>query len=157
MNELISHIEFLLHEHNCVIIPGFGGFVVNTIPSRRDGIATFLAPACELVFNRDLTYNDGLLAESYIKSDHLMFEAAMQRIERAVEELKNQLREQRHVKLGKLGSFTMSDEKRFIYTPANFVRPALFGLTKATLKPLYQRQTPPVLAGQVVRERRLSV
>lgn len=156
MNELISHIEFLLHEHNCVIIPGFGGFVVNTLPSRRDGIATFLEPSCELVFNRDLTHNDGLLAQSYMRSDKLMFEAAMQRIERAVEELKNQLREVRRVDLGKLGSFTMNDEKRFMYTPANFVRPSLFGLTRATLKPLVQMQTPSVPPREMGRERRWS-
>jgi len=129
MNELVSHIEFLLHEHNCVIIPGFGGFVVNPVHSRRDGVATFLAPTNELVFNRDLTHNDGLLAESYMKSNQIVFEAAMQQIERAVEELKHQLLEQRHVELGKLGSFTMSDEKRFVYTPANFVRPSFLGLT----------------------------
>ncbi|MCE5205964.1 MAG: hypothetical protein LLF80_07685 [Porphyromonadaceae bacterium] len=140
MNEMISHIEFLLHEHNCVIIPGFGGFVVNTIPSRRDGIATFHAPACELVFNRDLTHNDGLLAESYMKSEQLMFEAAMIRIEKGVEELKLQLQEMHHVDMGKLGKFTMSDEKRFTYTPADFVRPALFGLTAASLRPLVQMQ-----------------
>ena len=41
MNEMVSHIEFLLHEHNCVIIPDFGGFVVNTQPSRRDGVSSF--------------------------------------------------------------------------------------------------------------------
>ena len=140
MNEMISHIEFLLHEHNCVIIPGFGGFVVNMIPSRRDGIATFHAPSCELVFNRDLTHNDGLLAQSYMKSEQLMFEAAMLRIEKGVEELKQQLLEMHRVDMGKLGSFTMSDEKRFTYTPADFVRPALFGLTTASLKPLVQMQ-----------------
>lgn len=141
MNEMISHIEFLLHEHNCVIIPGFGGFVVNTIPSRREGIATFNAPACELVFNRDLTHNDGLLAQSYMKSGQLMFEAAMLRIEKGVEELKHQLQEMQHVDMGKLGSFTRNEGERFTYTPGNFVRPALFGLTRASLRPLVQMQT----------------
>lgn len=141
MNEMISHIEFLLHEHNCVIIPGFGGFVVNTIPSRRDGIATFHAPACELVFNRDLTHNDGLLAQSYMKSEQLMFDAAMLRIEKGVEELKHQLQEMHHVDMGKLGTFTRGDEDRFTYVPADFVRPALFGLTRASLRPLLQMQT----------------
>ncbi len=155
MNELVLHIEFLLHEHNCVIIPGFGGFVVNPVHSRRDGLATFLAPTNELVFNRDLTHNDGLLAESYMKSNQLMFEAAMQLIEQAVAELKHQLLEQRHVELGKLGSFTMNDEKRFVYTPANFVRPAFFGLNRATLKPLIQMQTASVPSRQIGRDRQL--
>ena len=140
MNQLISHIEFLLHEHNCVIIPDFGGFVVNTIPPQRDGIAAFHAPACELVFNRDLTHNDGLLAQSYMKNGSMTFESAMQKIELDILELKRQLREQRRLEMGKLGSFVMHDDKRFVYTPGVFVRPALFGLTQAVLKPLIQLQ-----------------
>lgn len=140
MNQLISHIEFLLHEHNCVIIPDFGGFVVNTIPPHRDGIAAFHAPGCELVFNRDLIHNDGLLAQSYMKNGSMAFEPAMQKVEQDVRELKRQLREQRRVDMGKLGSFDMHDDKRFVYTPGSFVRPSLFGLTQAVLKPLIQIQ-----------------
>ena len=154
MNEMVSHIEFLLHEHNCVIIPDFGGFVVNMMPSRRDGVATFLAPTCELVFNRDLTHNDGLLAQSYMKRDQLTFEAAMQRVERAVEELKSQLREMHRVEMGKLGSFVMSDENRFTFMPAHFVRPALFGLNRATLRPLVQMQSPAAPVKEVASGRR---
>ena len=140
MNQLISHIEFLLHEHNCVIIPEFGGFVVNTISSQKDGIAVFHAPVCELVFNRDLTHNDGLLAQSYMKSDGMTFETAMKKIELDIQELQRQLREQRYLEMGKLGSFAMQDGKRLVYTPGTFVRPAFFGLTQATLKPLIQMQ-----------------
>lgn len=140
MNQLISHIEFLLHDHNCVIIPDFGGFVVNTIPPQRDGIAAFHAPVCELVFNRDLTHNDGLLAQSYMKNGSMTFESAMQKVEQDVQMLKRRLREQHRVDMGKLGSFDMHDDKRFVYTPGAFVRPALFGLTQATLKPLIQMQ-----------------
>ena len=140
MNQLISHIEFLLHDHNCVIIPDFGGFVVNTISPQRDGIASFHAPACELGFNRDLIHNDGLLAQSYMKNGNMTFESAMQKVEQDVQGLKRQLHEKRRVDLGKLGSFDMHDDKRFVYTPGIFVRPALFGLTQATLKPLIQMQ-----------------
>jgi len=84
-----------------------------------------------------------------------MFDAAMQQIEQAVEELKHQLREQRHVELGKLGSFTMSDEKRFsIHRRTLFVLP--FGLNRATLKPLIQMQSEAVSSRQIGRNRRLS-
>lgn len=140
MKELVSHIELLLHEHNCVIIPGFGGFVVNTSPARRDGIATFHPPSCELVFNRDLTYNDGLLAQAYMKNEGILFEAAMVKVELAVEELIRTLRDTHRVDLGSLGYFATNDEKRFVYKPAHFVQPAYFGLGTASLKPLIQMQ-----------------
>lgn len=140
MNQLISHIEFLLHDHNCVIIPDFGGFVVNGVSPQRDGIAVFHAPVCELVFNRDLTHNDGLIAQLYMKNGNMTFESAMQKVAQDIQLLKRQLREQRHVDMGKLGAFDMHDDKRFVYTPGEFIRPALFGLTRATLKPLIQMQ-----------------
>ena len=145
---LISHIEFLLHTHNCVVVPGLGGFVVNVVSSYREGISDFHAPACELVFNRDLQHNDGLLAQSYMKTDALTFEAASQKIEQEVQKLKKQLREQRYLDLDKLGMFTMHDDERFVYTPAAFVRPIFFGLQTASLKPLIQMPVPVLLPKQ---------
>jgi hypothetical protein len=142
MNDLLSHIEFLLHEHNCVVVPDLGGFVVNVVSAPREGISDFYAPVCELAFNRDLKHNDGLLAQSYMKTDALSFESATQKIGKEVQTLKKQLREQHHLELGKLGTFTMQDDEHFIYTPAVFVRPVFFGLSKASLKPLIQMPVP---------------
>lgn len=144
MNRLVSHIEFLLHEHNCVIIPNLGGFVINKVHSRRDGIAMFYPPSCELVFNRELTYNDGLLAESYMNTYGLSFEATTWKIEEDVTELKKQLRDSHFVDLGRLGSFTLLDNDRYTYKPGEFVRPAYFGITRSRLKPLIQMKKPQV-------------
>ncbi len=134
MNRLISHIEFLLHEHNCVIIPDLGGFVVNAIPSQKDDNNVLLPPTCELVFNRDLTHNDGLLAESYMKTYDLSFERAMWSIENEVIELKHILRDKNYLDLDKLGSFSLTDDNRFTYKPGIFVRPEYFGLSAIELK-----------------------
>ncbi|MDR1743405.1 MAG: SPOR domain-containing protein [Dysgonamonadaceae bacterium] len=140
MNELISHIEFLLHSHNCVIVPGFGGFVVNYTPARYDGLSVVETPKSELVFNRELTHNDGLLAESYMKTDKVSFDAATLKIKQAVNELHQQLDERKSISAGDLGSFSIDSALRLVYTPGAFIRPELFGLTKATLKPIIQIQ-----------------
>lgn len=140
MKELVSHIEFLLHDHNCVIIPGFGGFVINSSPARRDGMATFHPPVSELVFNRYLTHNDGLLAQSFMKNESIPFEAAMQKIEHAVQEMMRELREGRKIELGALGQFEMNSSKQFVYKPTAYVQPLFFGLKTASLKPLVQMQ-----------------
>ena len=145
MNQLLSHLEFLLHERNCVIIPNMGGFVVNIIRSRKEGIALYHPPACELVFNCELTYNDGLLAESYMRAYEIDFESAMWKIEKAVSEFKQQLRDQQNVELGILGSFTLVENGRFRYNPGAFIRPSLFGLNRAELRPLLQMQKQPAL------------
>lgn len=155
MNRLISHIEFLLHEHNCVIIPDLGGFVVNTIHSYRNEANMIFPPACELVFNRDLTHNDGLLAESYMKTYDLTFERAMWRIESEVVELKQTLRDKNFLDLGKLGSFSLTEDNRFTYKPGVFVRPQYFGLNAIKLREIAKEQkTIPLV---VLEEEKVSV
>ena len=140
MNELISHIEFLLHTHNCVIVPGLGGFVVNTTSCRRNGLSTFHSPAAELVFNRELSHNDGLLVESYMRTEGISFETASQKIEESVRQIKSKLREEKVADLNDLGSFEMIDGERFMYLSKPFVRPDFFGLSDASLKPVIQIQ-----------------
>ena len=136
MNQLIYHIEFLLHEHNCVIIPDLGGFVINAIQSSRDSNNALMPPSCELVFNRDLTHNDGLLAQSYMKTYDLSFERAMWRIDNEVVELKRILRDKSYLDLNKLGSFSLTEDNRFAYKPGSFVRPEYFGLSAIKLQEL---------------------
>ncbi len=138
MNQLISHIEYLLHTHNCVIVPSLGGFVVNTAPTRRNGLSVFNPPECELVFNRELSHNDGLLVESYMRADGISFENATQKINDAVRQIKNLLRSENVADLGDLGSFRMVDDQRFVYQSKAFVRPEHFGLSSASLKPVIQ-------------------
>ena len=138
MNRLISHIEYLLHTHNCVIVPSLGGFVVNTAPARRNGLSVFNPPECELVFNRELSHNDGLLVESYMRADGISFENATQKINDSVRQIKNLLRSEKVVDLGDLGSFRMVDDQRFVYQSKIFVRPEHFGLSRASLKPVIQ-------------------
>ncbi|OPZ28500.1 MAG: Sporulation related domain protein [Bacteroidetes bacterium ADurb.BinA174] len=156
MNQLISHIEFLLHTHNCVIVPSLGGFVVNTMPARRNGLSVFDSPLCELVFNRELTHNDGLLVESYMRTDGISFENATQKIDDSVRQIKNLLRSEKSVDLGDLGSFTMIGDQRFTYQPKRFVRPEHFGLFNASLKPIIQIQ-PATPLSEITKKSKKSV
>ncbi|MDO5522662.1 MAG: hypothetical protein Q4G48_01300 [Bacteroidia bacterium] len=156
MNQLISHIEFLLHTHDCVIVPALGGFVVNSTPSQKNGLSVFHSPACELAFNRELTHNDGLLVQSYMQTDGISFEQATQKIEQSAREIKSLLRSEKFADLGDLGSFKMIDEQRYIYQPKPFVRPEYFGLSPASLKPVIQVM-PPAQTVEIHRKDRKSI
>ena len=58
-------IAELLSLHDCVIIPGFGGFIGNYSPARIDPVHhTFQPPTKNLLFNINLKQNDGLLANA---------------------------------------------------------------------------------------------
>lgn len=152
MNELISHIEFLLHTHDCVIVPNLGGFVLNVYPVKRDGLAAFEAPECELIFNQNLTYNDGLLVESFMKTEGISFETAHKRVEAGVNALKSALQENETVAFGKLGTFSMNKERRYVFTPDRFIRPEYFGLKKVALQPMIHVQPlPPLEKTQKIR------
>ena len=37
MNEIALHIDFLLHTHDCIIVPGLGGFVLNETGVEKNG------------------------------------------------------------------------------------------------------------------------
>ena len=55
-------ISELLYKHDCVILPGFGGFVTQFVPAKIHPINhTFYPPSKNILFNSKLTRDDGLL------------------------------------------------------------------------------------------------
>lgn len=141
MNQLFVHIEYLLHTHHCVIVPNLGGFVLNRIAATRDGVSVFNAPHWELIFNRSLTYNDGLLAESFMKTDNISFEVASEKIDNAVEEFKQQIRKSNTLDIEQIGLFHLGSGGAISLSPHVFARPDLFGLDSVKLKPMIQLHT----------------
>ena len=60
--DITAFIRELLFGHDCVIVPGFGGFIGNYTPARIDKkTGTFYPPVKQISFNRNLNHNDGLL------------------------------------------------------------------------------------------------
>lgn len=136
MNEIALHIEFLLHSNDCVIVPDLGGFVVNTTGVEKSGLWGLNAPKLELLFNSKLSYNDGLLAESLMKTNCISFDDAMKKISDGCEELKKKLASCGMVSWDNLGVFKADDQNNIIFIPnKEFVRPHFLGLTNARFKP----------------------
>lgn len=136
MNEIALHIDFLLHTHDCIIVPGLGGFVVNETGVEKNGLWGLDAPAFELIFNSKLTYNDGLLAESLMKTNNISFTRATKLIESASQELRNRLIKSEEVEWDNLGIFKTNKENNIIFLPNKaYVRPQFFGLSNARFKP----------------------
>ena len=89
MIELARHIEILLLENDCVIVPELGGFIAHYQPAyyaESDNI--YFPPMRTIGFNPQLTMNDGLLVQSYMQVHHTDFPDATRMIEQEVEELK---------------------------------------------------------------------
>jgi nucleoid DNA-binding protein len=79
--EISKYISELLFDHECVIIPGFGGFVANYQAATIHPVQhRFDPPSKSILFNTQLKHNDGLLA-SYVATAHtISYSQAMERV-----------------------------------------------------------------------------
>ncbi|MDR1454271.1 MAG: SPOR domain-containing protein [Tannerella sp.] len=118
MLRISIHIERLLLVSDCVIIPEFGGFVLQSLPAVYvAGEHVFYPPRKEIVFNPALRHNDGLLSESYMQSYGMAFRDAQLSLKKDVEDLKAELEGNRPVSLGSTGSFRKGEEGGYLFQP----------------------------------------
>lgn len=139
MIELIRHIEALLSEHDCVIVPQFGGFVAHYSAAkwiREEGI--YLPPTRTIGFNAQLKINDGLLVQSYMQAYHTDFPDATRRIEKAVKEFTQQLQEEGVMELHGIGtlSYGMDNILKFQPNEDGITTPNLYGLSSFEIEEL---------------------
>ena len=114
MDRLVKHIEYLLLQHDCVIIPDFGGFVLQSMSAiYSDNEHSFTPTRKEIVFNPTLTHNDGLLVESYMQKYSVDFEKAQQIVRKDIAEMKGIISDYSELQLGKIGLFIKEDERLF--------------------------------------------
>lgn len=118
MLRIVSHIERLLLVHDCVIVPKFGGFVLQTVPAVQDKDEHIFHPLRkEIRFNVTLQHDDGLLPESYMQAYVADYRRARLMLEEDVEEMKESLRRYRKLSMGELGVFSMGEEGQMIFHP----------------------------------------
>jgi cell division septation protein DedD len=124
-------IEELLFANDCVIVPGFGGFVGKAVPANlnRDN-NTFLPPSKRIAFNGQLTHNDGLLAAALAKAYDLKFEEADARVQLFSKELQNTLLREKQFIFGRIGSFLQRDSLGAQFEPSSDINflPEAYGL-----------------------------
>lgn len=139
MIELAKHIEVLLLENDCVIVPGLGGFIAHkrqAAYSIQKG--EFMPPLRTIGFNPQLIMNDGLLVQSYMQAFNTDFPDATRRIEKTVAELKDQLYQQGQVTLNNVGTIYYNMNGGYAFEPAaaSYFTPSLYGLEGFTLPQL---------------------
>ena len=132
MIELERHIEILLLNNDCVIVPNLGGFVAHHREAHYDGNdQLFLPPLRTLGFNPKLHLNDSLLAQSYIEAYDISYPDAMNRIEEEVNELKQTLENEGCYELNDIGTLSLNEDGHYEFMPceAGILTPALYGLS----------------------------
>ena len=131
MIELAQHIETLLLENDCVIVPGFGGFVAHYSPATRvkeENI--FLPPTRTIGFYPQLKLNDGVLVQSYMSAYDTSFADASRIVEKEVNEFIGLLHEEGKAHLDNIGEIQSNIYGNYEFVPYDYkiTTPSLYGL-----------------------------
>lgn len=140
MRNLARHIELLLRDNDCVILPGFGGFIAQTVPAYYvSEEALYYPPSRSIRFNAAITMNDGLLAQSYMKSYQVDYARASYMVDIAIEKLCDALDEEGMVTLPHIGTIKQDvyQSIQFISEEAGISSPFHFGLDSFLIKELH--------------------
>jgi len=116
--DVTAFIRELLFGHDCVIVPGFGGFIGNYTPARIDkSNGTFYPPVKQISFNRNLNHNDGLLVGRISNSLKINYGDARTLVEEFVAGLRKNLEKGEKVVFDNIGSFVNNHEGNVQFEP----------------------------------------
>jgi len=139
MASMEKHISDLLCMHDCVIVPGLGGFVANHKPAEVvEERHQFRPPVKEIGFNRSLSHNDGLLAKHISQREQISWNESIERIQAFVADLRTKINQGERVRLQGIGSFRKDAVGNLQFTPKerNQLLPSSFGLYEFHYEPL---------------------
>ena len=131
MIELAQHIETLLLENDCVIIPSLGGFVAHyTTAERVDTENLFLPPTRTIGFNSKLKMNDGLLVQSFMSVYGTTFSDATKMVDQKVQGLFSTLYQTGKIELPNIGDIYHSIDGNYTFQPYEnkLTSPQFYGL-----------------------------
>lgn len=102
--KLNQHIADLLHKHNCVIVPDFGGFVANYRSAVVDELrGKIYPPSKSVLFNAHLKDNDGLLGNYVARQEQTDYPSALELIADSVSNWKQELEAGQRIEIGEVG------------------------------------------------------
>ncbi len=155
MKDLSPFIRDLLYGNDCVILPGFGGFIGNYTPARinREN-DTFYPPVKAISFNSKLNHNDGLLIGRISEKRGLGYVDSKRIVEDFIGGLKDKLSGGERVHMEGIGHFRYNSEGSLQFEPDNNINFLLdsYGLTGFTREPVRDYDVSRVITGRFDRD-----
>jgi len=116
---ITEHIEVLLARHDYVVVPGFGGFVLQF--QHATVHENYIAPPCQTIsFNPLMNQSDGLLAIEISRSRGISYRQATELILTEVNGFVGELSRENAGSLGRLGTFRKSETGTLLFEPVSF-------------------------------------
>ncbi len=139
--EIVDLVSDLLYRHNCVIIPGLGGFVANYSQAKYKEDSHTVYPARKrIAFNQSLSDNDGLLISKLSRYKNITYLEAESLIDEFAANVLQRLHEFKSFEFKNLGTFYLTRESKLVFVPYEGLNmlPGSFGLSPVKLRPIKQ-------------------
>ena len=112
-----NHIYPLLKEYNCVVIPNFGSFVCRNISAKfSENHTQLLPPNKEIVFNKNLKENDGVLIKTISDLKNISYSESEKKINSWVKKINKKINSGKSISFQNIGLLRKVD-KNFIFEP----------------------------------------
>ncbi|HNZ42542.1 MAG TPA: SPOR domain-containing protein [Bacteroidales bacterium] len=155
--KVLQYISELLLQHDCVIVPGFGGFIATHVPAHiQPVINNFSPPKKDILFNSALKHNDGLLADYIAQKEKISFAEALDMIESFVEQSLQELKHHGRIEMLHVGTIYRDDNNFYTFqqdAEQNMLLSS-FGLntfiSPAIQREGYEKRVEKVLAGRKI-------
>jgi hypothetical protein len=110
-NQITDLIAELLFKHDCVIVPNFGGFVARNYNSSFSKGSNVLYPQSkQILFNKNLIHNDGLLVSAIMKQNTVLFDEATKLVEDYKDYIQSLLSAKKRFELSNIGLLYIDSE-----------------------------------------------
>ncbi|MGY8950254.1 MAG: HU domain-containing protein [Flavobacteriales bacterium] len=136
-NTIDTYISELLFLHDCVIIPNLGGFVGNNKSAIiNESSGTIYPPSKEILFNKNLTTNDGLLISHIAIKESISSNKAKELAEEYVKNINEKLKKIRTFRIEKVGLLSVGIDGNILFLQDSFTNYNLnsFGLKSEKTK-----------------------
>lgn len=141
MNLLDHHLHRLFLDHDCIVVPGLGGFVCNRKPARYDEKRQELIPPSRtILFNERIVHHDGVLVQAIAQKSGLSLDEALGAMEAEASVLKSAMQSGKTVRIHQVGRLFIGQEGRMQFMPDEEMERILrsFGLKRIPLQPIHQ-------------------
>lgn len=116
--EMVDLVADLLFKHNCVIVPGLGGFVSNYSKAEfKEEYQTILPARKRIAFNEKLHENDGLLINHVAKTKGISYSEAEDAVNKFVEYASERIHHHKSFEFKNVGTFYYTRENNVVFVP----------------------------------------
>ena len=118
MKDISKDISSLICLYDCVIIPGFGGFIANptdAVIDEENGF--FTPPSKEIGFNKNLKNNDGLLYHYLTQKYKIAYQEAKILVDEYIEDINIQLKSIKYFIIGDIGELHSTGDGTYQFIP----------------------------------------